>query len=395
MPQGIRDRVAVAGVGCTPFGERWDDNAANLLADACFEAFDDAGIQPGDVDAIWVGSLYPFTGLSGGIAVDALKLFGKPATHVENFCASGLDAFRNACYAVAAGICDVALACGVEKILDQGSAGLPTDILGAHPVMGSVSAPAVFALAATRAMEAWGWTREDLAAVAVKNHDNGTDHPKAHFRRQVSVDQVLGAPCIAYPLGRLDACGVSDGAAAVVVTRPEVARDLAHKDDFCWVKAVQLSVHTGWPVYKSDFDYLGFPATRQAARQAYEEAGITDPRGQIGLAEVHDCFTITELLNIGDLDLCDQADAAAFVREGLANVDGETPVNASGGLKSFGHPIGATGCRMIYEVTRQLQDRADGRQVKDASFGLAHNLGGQGSAVAVGILGANDTGPRS
>ncbi|MEZ5171280.1 MAG: acetyl-CoA acetyltransferase [Acidimicrobiia bacterium] len=393
MTQGIRDRAAIAGVGCTPFGEHWEAGPSDMLADACFEAFSDAGVEPSDVDAIWVGSLYPFTGLSGGMAVDALKLFGKPATHVENFCASGLDAFRNACYAVAAGVCDVALACGVEKILDQSASGLPLDVLGAHPVMGSVSAPAVFALAATRAMEAWGWTREDLAAVAVKNHDNGADHPKAHFRRQVSVDQVLGSPCLAWPLGRLDACGVSDGAAAAVITRPELAAELPHKDDFPWVKAVQLSVHTGWPVYKSDVDYLGFPATRQAARQAYEEAGITDPRADIGLAEVHDCFTITELLNIGDLGLCDQPEAAAFVNDGRANFDGEIPVNASGGLKSFGHPIGATGCRMIYEVTRQLQERADGRQVKDASFGLAHNLGGQGSAVAVTILGANDTGP--
>lgn len=393
MTQGIRDRAAIAGVGCTPFGEHWESGTSDMLADACFQAFDDAGVQPSDVDAIWVGSLYPFTGLSGAMAVDALKMFGKPATHVENFCASGLDAFRNACYAVAAGICDVALACGVEKILDQSSSGLPLDVLGAHPVMGSVSAPAVFALAATRAMEEWGWTREDLAAVAVKNHDNGADHPLAHFRRQVTVDQVLCSPCLAAPLGRLDACGVSDGAAAVVVTRPEIARDLAHKDDFTWVKAVQLSVHTGWPVYKSDFDYLGFPATRQAATQAYAEAGITTPRADIGLAEVHDCFTITELLNIGDLGLCDQSEAAAFVNDGRANFDGEIPINPSGGLKSFGHPIGATGCRMIYEVTRQLQGRADGRQVKDASFGLAHNLGGQGSAVAVAVLGANDTGP--
>ncbi len=392
MAQGIRDRVAVAGVGATAFGERWDDRTPDLLADACFEAFADAGIAPSDVDAIWVGSLYPFTGLSGGIAVDALKLFGKPATHVENYCASGLDAFRNACYAVAAGICDVALACGVEKILDQGSSGLPLDMLGGHPVMGTASAPAVFALAATRAMQVWGWTREDFARVAVKNHDNGADHPKAHFRKRVSVEQVLGSPCLAWPLGRLDACGISDGAAAVVVTRPEVARDLAHRDDFPWVKAVQLSVHTGWPVYKSDFDYEGFPATRQAARQAYAEAGITTPRVDVGLAEVHDCFTITELLNIQDLGLCDQGDAAAFVRDGLADVGGETAVNPSGGLKSFGHPIGATGCRMLYEVTRQLQGRADGRQVKDPRFGLAHNLGGQGSAVAVAILGAHDTG---
>jgi acetyl-CoA C-acetyltransferase len=194
---------------------------------------------------------------------------------------------------------------------------------------------------------------------------------------------------IAWPLGRFDSCAVTDGAAAVIVTRPEIARTLMHKDDFVMVKANALAVTTAQPMHDPGFDYLGFPATRAAARQAYEEAGITDPAGQISLAEVHDCFTITELLTYEDLGLCEPGAGAAFARDGRSGVDGEVPVNPSGGLKSFGHPIGATGCRMIGELTRQLQGRAEGVQVRDPELGLAHNLGGPGAVCSVTILGRN------
>jgi acetyl-CoA C-acetyltransferase len=386
----IKDKVAVIGVGATKFGEIWEKDAEDLLVDAAYEALDDAGLTSQDIEAAWVGVLYNFTGISGSTAAEPLKLFGKPVTRVENFCASGMDAFRNACYGVASGVYDIVLACGVEKLMDVGGSGLPTGDFG-HPVMGGVSAPGMFALAATRCFHEWGWTKEDLARVAVKNHKNGVAHPKAHFRRAITMEDALNAPMIAWPLGRFDCCAMSDGSAAIVITRPEIAKTLKHKDDYVLVKANALAMATVMPMYKASFDYLGFPATRMAAASAYEEAGIKDPAKEIGFAEVHDCFTITELLNIQDLGFVEPPGAAEFVRDGRASVEeGDIPINPSGGLKCFGHPIGATGCRMIYELTKQLQGRADGTQVKNPRLGLAHNLGGPASVCSVTILGPRD-----
>ncbi|HEY8639031.1 MAG TPA: acetyl-CoA acetyltransferase [Solirubrobacterales bacterium] len=389
--KGIRDRVAVAGVGASRFGEHWERDQYELLVEAAYEAMDDAGVALDDIEAAWVGVNYPFTGPSGTTVADALRLYGRPITRVENYCASGMDAFRNACFAVAAGVYDIVLACGVEKITDQGSTGLPT--MGrADPVLERPSAPGLFALAASRSFDAWGWDERDIAEVAVKNHANGVHHPKAHFRREITVEDAMSAPEIASPLRRLDCAAVSDGAAAVVVTRPELARELAQAsgNHVVLVKSNQLSVHTGHPHFQPGFDYLGFPATRQAARQAYAEAGIERPAQELDIVECHDCFTITELLNTQDLGLCERGDAARFVRDGHTQVGGTIPVNPSGGLKCFGHPIGATGCRMIYEVTRQVQGRAHGLQVEGARTGLAHNLGGPGAVASVTILGREE-----
>ena len=272
----IKDKVAVIGVGATKFGEAWEKDAEDLLVDAAYEALDDAGLTSQDIEAAWVGVLYNFTGISGSTAAEPLKLFGKPVTRVENFCASGMDAFRNACYGVASGVYDIVLACGVEKLMDVGGSGLPVSDFG-HPVIGGVSAPGMFALAATRSFHEWGWTKEDLARVAVKNHKNGVAHPKAHFRRAITMEDALNAPMIAWPLGRFDCCAMSDGSAAIVITRPEIAKTLKHKDDYVLVKANALAMATVMPMYKASFDYLGFPATRMAAASAYEEAGIKDP----------------------------------------------------------------------------------------------------------------------
>jgi len=384
----IKDKTAIIGVGCTRFGELWEKDAEDLIVEAAFEAMDDAGVTPDDIEATWVGNLYDFTGLSGSVAAEPLKLFGKPTTRVENFCASGMDAFRNACFAVASGVYDVVLACGVEKLMDVGGSGLPVDM--GHPVMRGASAPAMFALAATRCFHEYGWTREDLAHVAVKNHKNGALHPKAHFRRPITLNTALNAPMIAWPLGRFDSCGMSDGAAALVITRPEIAKKSRHKHDYAVTKANALTMHSFLPMYRASYDWLGFPATQNSAKLAYAEAGIKNPVEEIDLAEVHDCFTITELLNIQDLGFCKQGEAPKFVRDGHADVDGKIAVNASGGLKCFGHPIGATGCRMLCEITKQIQGRAEGAQVKNARLGLAHNLGGPGSVCAVTILSRPD-----
>jgi acetyl-CoA C-acetyltransferase len=269
--------------------------------------------------------------------------------------------------------------------MDVGGSGLPVDM--GHPVMRGASAPAMFALLATRCFHEYGWTREDLARVAVKNHKNGALHPKAHFRRPITLEAAVNAPMIAWPLGRFDSCGMSDGAAALVITRPEIAKKSKHKHDYAVTKANALAMNSFLPMYRASFDWLGFPATQAAAKLAYQEAGIKNPAEEIDLAEVHDCFTITELLNIQDLGLCERGAAAKFVREGQADVGGKIAVNPSGGLKCFGHPIGATGCRMLCEVTKQIQGRAEGAQVENARLGLAHNLGGPGSVCAITILG--------
>ncbi|MCP4240306.1 MAG: acetyl-CoA acetyltransferase, partial [bacterium] len=278
----MKDKTAIMGVGCTKFGELWEKDTEDLIVDAAFEAMDDAGVTPDDIEATWVGNLYDFTGLSGGVAAEPLKLFGKPTTRVENFCASGMDAFRNACFAVASGAYDVVLACGVEKLMDVGGSGLPVDM--GHPVMRGASAPAMFALLATRCFHEYGWTKEDLAHVAVKNHKNGALHPKAHFRRPITLEAAVNAPMIAWPLGRFDSCGMSDGAAALVITRPEIAKKSKHKHDYALTKANALAMNSFLPMYRASFDWLGFPATRAAAQLAYQEAGIKSPADEIDLA---------------------------------------------------------------------------------------------------------------
>jgi acetyl-CoA C-acetyltransferase len=392
VKKGIKDRVAIMGVGCCKFGENWEKNAEDLLIEAVYEAYADAGITDPqkEIDAGWVGNQYYFTGLSGCTLADSIKLYGKPMTRVENFCASGSDSFRNACYAVASGVCEIAIATGVEKLLDEGGSGLPGFREFGHPTLPLPSAPAMFSMSATRAFHEYGWTKEDLALVAVKNHKNGVKHPKAHFRKAVDLETVMKAPMISDPLGRFDCCAMSDGAAAVIIAQPEVAKSYKHANDYVLVKANALAVETMAPWYKPSYGFTTFTSTVKAAEQAYHEAGITNPKTQISLAEVHDCFTITELLNCESLGFSDKGKAAQDLRAGRFNADGPQPVNASGGLKCFGHPIGATGCRMLYEVTKQLQGRADGCQVKDPKIGLTHNLGGAYTVTAINILGKND-----
>ena len=384
---GIKDKIAIIGCDATKYGERWDKSQFDLLNEACLGAFDDAGIAKDDVDAAWLGVYYFFTGHSGTTLEDSIGLHGKPITRIENYCASGMDAFRNACFGVASGAYDVALACGVEKLTDEGGRGLPSTRFFGHPVLPRPSAPAMFCLLATRSFQEYGWGKEDLARVAVKNHENGFYHPKAHFRTKITIEQAMNAPMIADPLGRYDCCAISDGAAALILTTPELAESYAHADNYVLVKSNSIAVYTSSPWYWPTFDFTHAPATVKAANMAYREANISNPRKEIDLAEVHDCFTITELLNCQDLQLCDRGEAAEELKNGTFNWDGETAINPSGGLKSFGHPIGSTGCRMVQEVTKQLQGRAEGRQVPDAEIGLAHNLGGAYAVCSVTILG--------
>ncbi|HZP40894.1 MAG TPA: acetyl-CoA acetyltransferase [Candidatus Binatia bacterium] len=376
----IRDQVAVVGVGCSKFGEHYDRSAEDLVVDAFAEALADAKIEPGRIEAAWVGTLQ--SGFAGTALADHLKLYDIPITRVENYCASGMDAFRNACMAVASGMYDCALALGFEKLRDSGQRGLGT--FGTHPVVGhGTTAPSLFAMAANRYFKTYGIGKEALAKVAVKNHHHGTMSPKAHFQMEVTEAQVLAAPLISSPLGLFDCCPTTDGAAAAVVCRRDVAKQI--RPDAIRVKGLGLSVTSGEPYLKPGFGYTGFPATQRAARSAYEQAGIGVD--DLDLAEVHDCFTITEILNYEDLGLCAPGEGWRYVAEGRASIGGGgVAVNPSGGLKSFGHPIGATGVRMIYEVCQQLWHKAGARQVKDAEIGLAHNLGGPGAVGCVTVL---------
>jgi acetyl-CoA C-acetyltransferase len=361
VKKGIANQVAIIGCDMIKFGELWNKSQYDLLFEAVQSANKDAGIKKDDIDAAWCGIFYYFTGLSGATVEDMLRLDGKPITS------------------------------GVEKLMDEGGSGLPGFKIFGHPVLPIPSAPAMFSMAATRSFHEFGWTKEDLARVAVKNHDNGSYHPKAHFRSKISIEDAMKAPMIADPLGRFDCCAMSDGAAALILTRVEDAPSYAHSDDYIVVKANAISCYTNTPWYVPPgavgADFTHFPATEKAAEMAYREASITDPRKEINLAEVHDCFTITELLNCQDLRFCERGKAAEELKNGTFNWDGETAVNPSGGLKSFGHPIGSTGCRMLTEVTKQLQGRAEGRQVPDAKIGLAHNLGGAFSVCSVSVLG--------
>ena len=395
----IRDKVAIIGMGCSNFGERWDCGPEELALEAFTEAIKDAQISPDQLQAAWLGSTNPELGLGrSGIGIStALNLPLIPVTRVENFCASGTEAFRGAVYAVASGAVDIALAIGVEKLKDTGFGGLPSTGGGVRQQHSSATAdgPGIFAQLAHAYMSVHGIKRKDLkramAQVSVKSHANGARNPKAHLRREVTEEQVLQAPLIADPLGLFDCCGVSDGSACAIVARPEIARELG-KANPVLVKAVQLVTSNGSELESMDWNAASLPTVEIAAQRAYREAGITDPRSELGVIEVHDCFSITELVLMESLGLSDSGKAANDILDGKYNADGAIPCQTDGGLKCFGHPIGASGLRMIYEVFRQLSGTCGDRQLDNVRLGLTHNLGGSppSNVTSVAILGKND-----
>jgi len=396
MAKGIKDKVAILGMGCAKFGERWNDSPDTLMVEAYEECLADAGIETSQIDAAWLAVAFDAVNVGpSGIPLSmALRLNDIGVTKVENYCASGTDALRGAVYAVASGAADIALAMGCEKLKDTGYGGLPVRTRGtSFDMIGIVgSAPGSFAQLASAYTAAHGVDAGDLkramAHVSVKSHANGVKNPKAHLRKAIDMDTVLNAPMIAEPLGLFDCCGVSDGAACAIVTTPEIARELG-KADPVTIKAIQLCASNGWEMQFGEWDGSSVPNTRLAAARAYAEAGIRDPRAELDLIEVHDCFSITELVIMEDLGLSDAGRAPADILDGRYDRDGAIPCQLDGGLKCFGHPVGATGLRMVYEVYNQLQGRAGERQRATADFGLTHNLGGSpyNSVAAVAILG--------
>jgi len=387
VADGIKDKVAIIGMGCTQFGELWNKSPEDLMIDAFKEVIQDAGIEKKDIQAAWQGGPEFTAGSVGDSALplaQTLKLPFIPVTKVENMCASGSEAFRGACYAVASGSCDIAMALGMEKLKDTGYGGLPefshwSTIGTKHRIIGAnQTAPGMFAMLATRYFARYTISPEEgkrmLATVSAKSHHNGSLNPKAHLRREVTVEQIMNAPIVAWPLGLFDCCGVSDGSAAAIVCRADMAKKF--RPDPIYVKALQIAASSGEEEMFNEYDYTHVESTTRAAERAYKEAGIKNPREEISMSEVHDCFSITEAVTMEDLQFSPRGKMKDDIMAGRFNLDGAQPVQPDGGLKCFGHPIAASGIRMIYEMYKQLQGKADKRQLKNPKYGLTHNLGG-------------------
>ena len=397
--RGIRDRVAIVGMGCTPFGERWDKGTNDLLTDATKDAIASADIPLGDIDAFWLGTMG--SGVSGITLSKPLKLDYKPVSRNENFCATGSEAFRNACYAVASGAYDLVMAIGVEKLKDSGFSGLT----GTRPVGdgtdAALTAPASFSFLAPAYCHKYGVSEAEmkdvLTRIAWKNHRNGAVNPRAQFRKEVSKETIASSPLIAGQLGVFDCSGVSDGSAAAIICRTEDAH--RYTDNALYVKALSFVAGPGAGTIDPNYDYTTFEEVVRSAEDAYQQAGITDPRASLAMAEVHDCFTPTELVLMEDLGFAERGTAWKEVLAGTFDRDGELPVNPDGGLKSFGHPIGASGLRMLFECWLQLRGEAPPeRQIATVTeggrkLGLTHNLGGApGECVSfVSVVGSEPT----
>ncbi len=386
MADGIKDKVAVLGMGCSRFGERWESDAEDLAAEALVECLEDAGIEKKDIQAAYIGTHFPtmHIGKAAPPLAVALKLPYIPVTRLENYCATATEAFRAACYSVAAGVYDIVLALGVEKLKDTGYGGLPAaGVLGVKPFMigSNATAPGMFAQLGTAYSARWGISMEKikdaLAHISAKSHANGALNPKAHLRKVITEEQIKAAPMIAYPLGLFDCCGVSDGSACAIVTTPEIAKSMKKNQNVVNVKALSVTVSSGDEALNTSWDGAHFATTRIAATNAYKEAGIKDPREEISMFEVHDCFSITEMVTMEDLHISPKGGAYEDIMSGFYDLDGQIPCQIDGGLKCFGHPIGASGLRMIYAMYEQLLERVpEERKVKNARLGLTHNLGG-------------------
>jgi acetyl-CoA C-acetyltransferase len=386
MASGIKDKVAIIGMGCTKFGERWEAGAEELMVEAFEEAIKDAGIEPKEIQAAWLGTCMEEVNV-GKSALPlslTLRLPEIPVTRVENYCATGTEAFRGACYAVASGAYDIALALGVEKLKDIGYGGLPSFVGSDSGSLTwqwfpNMTAPGAFAQLASAYAAKYKVPDTDLkramAHVSAKSHANAVSNPKAHLRKALTEDQVMAAPIIAHPLGLYDCCGVSDGAACAIVTTPEMAEKLGKKK-IITVKALQLALSSGEEIGYNDWDGDHFITTSKCSSEAYKEAGITNPRKDIDMMEVHDCFSITELVTMEDLHVSERGQAYKDVMDGFYDRDGTIPCQVDGGLKCFGHPIGASGLRMLYELYLQFHGRAGERQLENPRYGLTHNLGG-------------------
>ncbi|MBI3279134.1 MAG: thiolase domain-containing protein [Acidobacteria bacterium] len=382
--------VAVVGIGKTPFGVFADRDLRSLAVEASHKCLKNGNIEPSRVEAFYLGNFAgpSFVGQShlAPFVAGAAGITGAPATRVEAACASSGSAFFHGWSAVAAGIYDLVLVTGVEKMTSQETPRVAEILAMAGDCGGEVRSgatfPALFAMIANRHMHQYGTKREHLAAVAVKNHANGAKNPDAHMRKVITMEQALAAKPIAEPLTLYDCSLVSDGAAAVLLAPLERASEFTNKP----VRVLGVAQTSDFVALEQKEDITTFRAVRAAAGKAYGMAGL-GPQ-DIQFAEVHDCFTIAEIVAIEDLGFADKGQGGFYTAEGRTCPSGELPVNTSGGLKSKGHPVGATGVAQICDVVLQIRGEAGERQVKRREIGLAENLGGSGASAVVTILGA-------
>ncbi len=385
----MRD-VAIIGVGCTEFGELWDKSFRELFVEAGVSAIEDADVQGGKIDALYVGNM------SGGRFIEqehlgaliadysGLASLHVPSTRVEAACASGGLALRQGIIAVASGYHDIVIAGGAEKMTDVGVE-TTTDALAAaadrewEGIMGATF-PGLYAMIARLHMHKYGTTQEQLASVAVKNHHNGTMNPKAQFQNEVTIDTVLNSVMVADPLRVFDCSPITDGASAVVLAPAEIARK--YTDTPIYVKASAQA--SGTLSLHDRADITTLDATVAAANRAYKMAKLT-PK-DIDFAEVHDCFTIAEICAIEDLGFVKKGEGGKATEEGMTAIGGKIPINPSGGLKACGHPVGATGVKQAVEITLQLRGEAGKRLIDGAEIGLTHNVGGSGGTAVVHIF---------
>ena len=420
MTEPFKDKVAIIGMGCTPFGELWDKDVDDLMVDATTEALEDAGVALKDIQAVWAGTAN--SGVNGSAASAPLQLQYVPVTRVENACATGIETIRNDAHALAAGVYDIVLALGFEKLKDLGFAGLHPGKLSDkfHPIYpAGGTGPGRYALAATRYFERYGLGPDDgrrtIGRLSVKSHYSGARNPKAHLQREITLEQVLKAPMIAWPLGLYDCCGVTDGASAAILCRAEDVKKYAphHRDDYITIKGMGVAAGPGWGKNKEEYDFTHWTETVWAAKQAYEMAGITNPRKELDIAEIHDCFSIAELIAMESLGFCERGrakqelidigatiapqfrgavmkkwDATEEEIKQIPDPKDILVVNNSGGLKSFGHPVGGSGGREVYEIYKQIQRKVEepSRQLDNVKLGLAHNQGGHPGRFVCGII---------
>ncbi|HIK02148.1 TPA: thiolase domain-containing protein [archaeon] len=384
----MSQEVAIIGIGMTKFGELWNRSFRQLFVEAGAEALEDAGVKSTEIGALFGGNMSAgqFIGQEhlASLIMDHSNLTPQPATRVEAACASGGLALRTAYMSIKSGMHDVVIAAGAEKMTDV----LPSRTTGALATAADqeweagfgATFPGLYAMIARRHMHEFGTTEEQLASVSVKNHYNGSKNPKAQFQNEITIESVLSSPMVADPIKLFDCSPVSDGAAALVLASAEKAKELCENP--VWIAGSgqasdTLSLHS-----RKSLTTLN--ATVEAGRQAYKQAGITSK--DIGAAEVHDCFTIAELCAIEDLGFCEKGDSGKFTEQGETGLKGSVPVNTSGGLKTKGHPVGATGIAQAIEASLQLRGEAGDRQIDDVEYVLTHNVGGSGGTAAVHIF---------
>lgn len=387
----MRGEVAAIGAGMTKFDEHWDKQLRDLFIEAALEAVDDARVDLKDIKAIFIGNLGSGMWVEqehlGSLLADYLGIPGVPSLKIESACASSGMAFRLGAMSVAAGLYDIVLVGGVEKMSDvttsESTHHLATAADREWEAFYGMTFPGLFALMARRHMKQYGTTREQLAKVAVKNHKHGSYNPKAQYQRVISIDDVLNSPLVADPLRLLDCSPISDGAAVVIIARSDIARKFTDTP----VYVLGSGVATDTIALHDRDDITTMRSVILAAKEAYRMAKVGP--NDVNLAEVHDCFTIAEILAYEDLGFAKKGEGGKLIDEGETELGGRIPVNPSGGLKAKGHPVGATGVAQVVEVMLQLRNEAGKRQVPNAEVGLTHNIGGSGASCVVHILGRN------